>query len=355
MNLWEFLTEEEKHGGTYSIKVKKPMTKYIPKTERKQRIINYFTNFGWKSNFVKNKFKRYTDENFKVYESIEDILRTYAISWFDDKKQTSFRSKLKDCGLCINVVNNVMNIIENLLDTSYSTIQLFHIVLNILSNKTTALKPETQRFNFENLVENTWKKKKYWNYNFNYEIPPNEIKVNLGKCLDLSKTTLFYHATSWGNSLYIARDGVNNSYGRQCLDFGYNPSYYTSPSIDDALDWAERNYLHWKKECAILVYAVPILNNMNIKVFKSATDEWSRLVTISRRCNKKYKNELDKYDFVFGPMLQKPDDIIYNNKSATPHMPLKNQLACKNDNASKFLDKCYVGTIWLEKFKKYNK
>lgn len=352
MNLWDFLTEEEKHGGTYSIKVRKSITKYKTKTERKQEIIKYFANCGWKSNFVKNKFKRYTDENFIAYESIEDIIRNFAILWFDDKKETTFLNKLIDCGLCNNVVDNVMTIIEHLLDTSYSTIQLFDIVLNIVCNKINMLKPETQRFYFENIDENTWKKNKYWNFNFNYEIPPNQIEVILGKCLDLSKITLFYHATSWSNSLYIARDGVNNRYGCQCLDFGYTPSFYTSPNVDDALDWAERNYLHWKKECAILVYAVPILNNMNIKVFESATNEWSKLVTLSRRCNKKYQNELDKYDFVFGPMLQKPDDIIYNNKSARPHMPLKNQLACKNDAASKFLDKCYVGTIWLEKSKK---
>ena len=344
MNLWDFLTEEEKYGGIYET--------IITKTERKREIIKYFTKCGWKSSFIKSKFIQYTDENFDGYETFEDILKNIAICWFDDKKQITFRKKLEDCGLCKKVVNEVMNIIGQLLNTSYSTIQLFDIVLDILTNKIHAIKPETQRFYFENFVENTWKKKKYWNVNYNYEITPREIIVNLGKCLDLSDKTIFYHATSWGNSLYITRDGVKNSYGRQCLDFGYNPSFYTSPSIDDSLDWAERNYLHWKKECAILVYAVPTLNNMNVKVFKSATNEWSKLVTLSRRCNKKYKNELDKFDFVFGPMLQKPDDIIYSNRNATPYMPLKNQLACKNENASKFLDKCYVGTIWLEKYKK---
>jgi hypothetical protein len=61
----------------------------------------------------------------------------------------------------------------------------------------------------------------------------------------------------------------------------------------------------------------------------------------SRACLLKY-NELDKFDFVDGPMMA---DIY----KGIPHNPIKYQLASKTAKSDALLNECLVGVIWLHK------
>lgn len=83
---------------------------------------------------------------------------------------------------------------------------------------------------------------------------------------------------------------------------------------------------------SILIYRISkrllasAIKKYKVKYFASANDEWKQLTTNSRRCTE-LSNELDKYDFIFGPIVSNIN-LIYKEE-AQPHNPITYQLAAK--------------------------
>lgn len=157
---------------------------------------------------------------------------------------------------------------------------------------------------------------------------------------------VFYHATSWNAALAILDSGVAHFMGRKCLDFGAGPSFYATPDMQAAIQWAEKKRDYWDKQTAIMVFCVDYhhhhRDNVNKKMFESANTKWRDLVTASRRC---VINELDRCDFVYGPMAANVSEIA--QKNAKPHKPPKYQLACKGTKADDIMTHALKGIFWL--------
>jgi hypothetical protein len=126
------------------------------------------------------------------------------------------------------------------------------------------------------------------------------------------------------------------------------PSFYVTPEIDVALEWADKKAGMWRDECAILIYAVPEGNSLFHRTFSEPDAEWKRLTRSSRMCDDDI-NELDACDIVQGPMVLNVYAVLHKGAAPKPHRPPKMQLASKSDAADALLGRSLVAVLWLEK------
>lgn len=162
---------------------------------------------------------------------------------------------------------------------------------------------------------------------------------------------LFFHATSWRSSDAITTHGVRHSKGRPCLDFGSLPSFYVTPDIKTALNWAIKTRGLYRNETCVLVFRSPhrdTLNTLRTKVFTRPNREWAKSVKESRKCEHDI-HHLDTYDIVYGPMLANPSEVMMDKADAVPHNPPKQQVAIKSDAADGLMTRNLVGCIYLAK------
>jgi hypothetical protein len=165
--------------------------------------------------------------------------------------------------------------------------------------------------------------------------------------IDSTKYQMYFHATNWDALQDIIENGPDCRDGRQCLDFGRTPSFYVTHDLKTAINWCEKKRIVFQSECGIVIFALPIKEYDDYKRFDSPTDEWKILVKDSRSCRK--KNELDRYNFVYGPMLENVEAVKKNNAMANAHNPIKWQLASKNPVSDKILKNSIIGAIFSRK------
>jgi hypothetical protein len=159
---------------------------------------------------------------------------------------------------------------------------------------------------------------------------------------------IFYHGTNWGATLSIL-ERINHVFGRKCLDFGILNSFYCTPHLADALQWCEKHRDGWKSELCIIAFKVPYPLPFKTKIFKEADEEWRQLVKASRLCKQRI-NDLDRYDFVYGPMCANPIPIQRKDASAVPHRPtMKYQLCSKTDRADEYLQQAMTCIAYFSK------
>lgn len=163
---------------------------------------------------------------------------------------------------------------------------------------------------------------------------------------------ILYHATSWTGAASISNDRALVDCGRPCLDFGKRRSFYVTPTLSTALAWADRNRRRWARECAIVVLAVPRadLRKLSFVAFDAPDEEWVRLTSDSRRCEKlPARNELDRVDFVRGPMVANADDVARHGAAPTTHKHMLWQVAFKSSFAEDLVAGCIAAVIWQSK------
>jgi hypothetical protein len=158
--------------------------------------------------------------------------------------------------------------------------------------------------------------------------------------------THFYHTTNWSSAENIIENGPQFFKGRKCLDFGIFPSFYVTPDINTSIEWCEYKRLLWKNEVVIIIFSIPTSKLRSYKKFENADEEWKMLTKSSRLCKDK-RNNLDNYNFVYGPMVANPNKIRYDNETPQPHNNIKWQLASKNNSSDKFLKKYLSHVIIL--------
>lgn len=217
-------------------------------------------------------------------------------------------------------------------------------------------KQSYQHFFSQENITNKWvsyKKSKIYNINVTCAAQNKSIvEENVIKPIENKESLLFYHATDWRSAIAIMK-AIQHEVGRDCLDFGYLPSFYCSNTIQHALDWGERYSKHKQNEIAIVMFQIPIRIDSHLQVVNlDKKNEWEQLVTKSRKCTPKpirsEINELLHIDLVFGPMLKNPQDVIQGKKPLT-HNPTRFQLASKTTNGDTFLQKYLVGSIIFQK------
>jgi hypothetical protein len=121
------------------------------------------------------------------------------------------------------------------------------------------------------------------------------------------------------------------------------------------MEWGYKHRIGWKDEIGILVFAIPNKLPNAIKWHDLEGDEWSKVTTLSRKCNVndglKHLHYLNKYDFLSGNMVaninelrKSPDTFI-----AKPHPKPRMQIASKSHNADAFLEKHLVACYYFSK------
>jgi len=234
------------------------------------------------------------------------------------------------------------SLIVNNLKDHFGTIHLAQIIFEYAKGLYDPISTNVFLFQHEN--ESVWFEQYFEGTKLScYNAVDNKDVKEAIKSLS-SANKLFYHATSWKFHNDIMRYGPSHETGRKCLDFGINRSFYLTPDLDSALDWATRE--RFNNEGCIIVFSLNIDLFKKAKTFNGPNDEWKHLVKISRMCEVP-RNELDNYNFVYGPMLKNISQI--RTSEAQPHFPYKWQLASKSDSSDRFLKKNIVGTIFLKK------
>jgi hypothetical protein len=121
------------------------------------------------------------------------------------------------------------------------------------------------------------------------------------------------------------------------------------------MEWGYTHRIWWKDEIGILVFAIPNKLPNTIKWHELDGNEWTKVTTISRKCNKtdglKYLYYLNKYNFISGNMVANIHEL--HKLPATfivkPHPKPRMQIASKSHNADHYLEKHLVACYYFSK------
>ena len=316
---------------------------------------------GWKRKFVENGFEGTIDKIFTIdgeqYETDEYYCRQYVTIWFSATKETdSFHKRLSSCGMSKFFIDRLYPVMEPLIDTCYSDEDLFDMLIDYTLGEghLAPLKLATSRYLLEDVPHDIWVKRHGWGLVCNVS-----NKRFVQKCVDnlprsnvASDFTMFYHCTNWQHGISILNVGPKAYEGRKCLDFGISPSFYVTPELRIAVEWAERNKARWSSEVVILAFRVSnkILEgrskHFRVKVFQEADNEWKAMVKSSRMC-KDAKNELDDFNFIYGPIVKNVKGIKIHGEE--PVAMNGSQMAVKKEKGEEYLSKNCMGALWLNK------
>jgi hypothetical protein len=335
-----------------NVKLKKPKHKLAS-------LMSTLVSIGFRTMLLNKHKDLINDPLFEENYSNQDAIKTLWRQWSQnnensqDKETSSCKAALKSVGFKYATTLALSRILEPIWD-HYSPEAIIDIAIEYSLNKYKEYAPQIKHgylFNNNNSnnnqvfqVYNVHKTAKHLNFPANHNTTSSATEnLNLiNTHFKKDNEELYFHATNWTSVMSICQEGVVHHAGRPCLDFGMKPGFYTTPSFEDSIEWTQKRSKLFKNESVILVFSVPqVPNTLTVKRFEKASREWSKLTKESRACMLKY-NELDKYDFVYGPMMA-------NIVNAIPHNPIKFQLASKSTKSDEFLDKQLVGIIWMQK------
>ncbi len=162
----------------------------------------------------------------------------------------------------------------------------------------------------------------------------------------------YYHTTNWEGGVSLL-EGINHNAGRNCLDFGWTPSFYVGPKLKDAVEWGVKRSLLTGNETALLVFRIPKQIPPELHYRELVGTDWVAVTKKSRMCVPKIYNELRELrgiDLVYGPMVYNPIEVHDSLEKPITHNPPKFQLASKTDKGDKFLYEHMIGAIFFQKW-----
>lgn len=302
---------------------------------------------GYRRGFIELKLQGHTGQVLEN-ERLSDMIKMYVDMWMEESRAEpggTLEDVLYRAGLTKRKASQLKAIIEGL--PSYSRNQLLDIAIECARGQYDRITPVGQRHYVQTEVIDEWSPHETFKQVFNASTT-RSLKTNHRRVLSSlpDEGTLFYHATNWKSAANIVEHGIDHYRGRPCLDFGLKPGYYMTPDFQVAMQWCEKNSARWQRESCILVFNVRTgaLRGRRHKAFKDAGGAWTELVTASRRCG---KNELDRCDSVYGPMVANVEAVVTQVEPARPHDIPKFQLASKSNAGDEFFSKCYVGAVFM--------
>ncbi|KAJ3173318.1 hypothetical protein HDU87_007692 [Geranomyces variabilis] len=153
----------------------------------------------------------------------------------------------------------------------------------------------------------------------------------------------WYHTTDWAGGYDIAVNGIDQSRGQTCQDFGgRTSSYYLNHEWHAAVDWGVQRF---PRNTAILVYDLSdALASHTDKTLDLTEDPrlWSRVVRASRSGK---ANDSDGHRFVIGPQAKNGKDLIKNKTAAPKKHDTLQQTAVKGNAASTATNQSLIGVI----------
>lgn len=348
----EYILEnsKEKHLGaglSKSIKIQKVETKLL---------LNRLIELGWTSEYIQKTFKNMNDKLIQGWTEnllIEHIFKQII-------QQTGFQNSLEESFMRIGLEEKIAillaDILNPLLESSYTYEQVLEVGIEYLLGVYNPITSPDTQFLIKPEIVNTWFKYKKYKEMYIYNIQTSDITLYSAVNNALSviqfntNSQLYFHSTSWKGSTSIMKR-ISRHIGRYCLDFGIYPGFYLSETSNESIDWAIKNMKRWHNEAAIIIFAIPKIFPKSIKYKKLEDTEWSQVVKESREC-KQTNSEIDliyKYDLLHGDMLYNVNQVKIGADLPKTHNPPKKQLVGRTDKAEKFLYKCLVGCIYIQK------
>ena len=308
------------HGFDYKKEVAKDLYKFGFKKQYVKYLINEFSDKIWS---CYNK-----DAYLSVHHVVDDLVKT--IDTDIDFVLQNMRAKYRD----------KYRVITRDIKDHYNTWQLVQIIIEYANGRFDPI--STKAFLYNPTIENEWFRNE--NQVLCYNATTTYSIIKSIKTLQIDpKHQLFYHATNWKNVEGIIEEGPVHSIGRTCLDFGNMGSFYLTPDVNLAIKWASRECFN--NEGALVVFSLNVEDLTNSIIFETPNDKWKTLVKESRTCEDD-DNELDTYNFVYGPMLKNVGDIIKSDVEAEAHLPIRWQLASKNETSDNILRESMLGVIF---------
>lgn len=323
---------------------------------RKDAALEFFVSHGWRKAIGKHLHLETIPEDYVSREIYEVVARQR----FANSNKSSMRARMYDAGFLQSKADELYDVIQPLATSSFSQEQLFDICLEYTLGRFEPLtKPEVRFYKFSGRKDQWVKVPSFGHYVFNMSAEFTDAAAMLRSLPNSSsggggadEDALFFHATNWKTYADVLQIGILASKNRKCLDFGVTPSFFMSPAYAVTEDYASKRNRLWSDECCVLIFKVPnsVLNDrVRTKTFRGPTEEWKRLTQSSRSCQVAF-NELDRYEFVFGPMVANPEQVAKLSQEPVTHTVAKFQLASKKDVSNKLLMDNFLGCVFFDKW-----
>lgn len=324
----------------------------------KGRILKQMIDYGWSPIFLKYFLKRFDDNmlnGYNIRSFIEYLVKEYVRRRIDFRNESLTLFHIyTTIGLLPSKATHISKVCSKLWedDAPYTNEQVVEIGIEYLIGNYKPLTSPTTKYLFFPDVIDTWFDVKIDRQIYSCINIPQRCKDTI--TLKISHPShnpethsLHFHTTSWASSTNIMYE-LNHSKGRACLDFGVNPGFYISQTIETALEWGKKNDKLYGHEIAILVFSLPKdlpqIKKLEGKLWKNVTKQ-------SRICAQELNElkEIASYDLLFGNMVANPKQV--KNKGAEPvtHNPPKTQLVSKRNKGDIFLQDHLFGCIYFRK------
>ena len=303
---------------------------------------NHQGSVGFKERALKNLLQDFDGLDYSLEDQIKCLITV-------DKGSNNTFEALVSIGILKKNARKLASVVRGL-EAEYSIQQLVDIVIEYATRKYKPLLDikSTERFFYDNPQDTWYERDSCLMCNLGSEGKLQELLRSLKTSKHLQAKNVWYHATSWRGARDILEDGVAHYKGRECLDFGAGPSFYLTPSIEIATDWAHKKRNLYARECAVIVFDLEV-NTAPLsskEIFEGPTKSWRELATKSRRCK---KNRLDDSEIIHGPMVANVAAVTSGDEDAVAHRPVRFQLALKGAQADRWATKRIAGVLWLSR------
>lgn len=315
-------------------------------------VVTYLAKYGWSTKYVRNAMAHISDKDTEDWHP--SIFAKAWIKWrIHNSNASSIEGMLLDTGLVgtnsAYVTNSVCYpLLEYYTDKQLASVAIEHIFASPMT-------PINTTHPFQPHKINTWFAHNILSMNVPYACNSNKRDLVVTMLEAQFRPTniqnnLYFHATSWNYAQNII-NGIQSGFGRRCLDFGYNPSFYISNSLQLALEFGQKSQQRHFQEIAILVFLLPQTVPSNIRYKELTGAEWVSITQKSRLCGSHEGElpELATIDLVGGDMVYNVRQVAAGEMPIT-HTPPKYQLASKKARGDLFLQDCLVGCIYFQKY-----
>jgi hypothetical protein len=351
--------ELQKGGGT--------TTKVSPNVKK---IKQEFIKLGWKPSYIRKNLDGLQDDMIEEYVP-RHVIEGLSSSWLkkyntSNTSVTSITSKdistiLMELGIQKQIAIHTENVLQPLLNTCYTDIQLLYIAFEYIRGVYRPIRANNIKYYTNPNVIMQWfsheySPKKYidiMNIPYTCSIDIYEIvlkNIQNTPHINSSKSSFFYHTTSWASSESIFNNIYHNK-GKYCLDFGLQPGFYLAYNLEDSLEWGNKKNKLFSNEVAILVFSIPHKMPSKLRIKELKGPEWEYVTQQSRLCDRKIDEipQIEEYDILYGNMVNNPKDIIRYGNRPTTHKPSKKQLVSKTTNSDRYLRSKLVGCYYFMK------
>ena len=321
--------------------------------------INRCIELGWSKKFLKEKFHALNDSMLEQWPT--DLFIKHYMNHFIQETETdnSIFSNLKKIGLITKVAKHLTTLFLPLDNTCYTDKQLVSKAIYHLLGEDDPLTKETTTHRFYPRRLGKWFSVKDYNPKImnipfkctNEESLPYIENTAISSILPGTDSELYFHSTSWSSCISILGQ-ITRAFGRPCLDFGQEPGFYLSPTLQDSIDWTIKNSRHNFNEDAIIIFNLPKKFPDELKFKHLKRSEWISVTKKSRHCKKKHAiiPEIHKCGLLYGDMVANPK-VVEIGGEPEAHNPPKKQLVSKRDIADDYIHERIVGCLFFQKHK----